>query len=155
MSLEPVGCGSRFTPIDAPIPDLGWQQAQVRVSIRTRGPPWAPVYSPCTTILGPKARWHPKPAPKPAGTRNPPQNPRAPETRPETRGHSMADALSKPTGTRNRPETRRVRVQVSTHGCGCGFSPISILGRGGFLVNLPRTLPVAIPTRGEGAPCTC
>jgi hypothetical protein len=61
------------------------------------GPHWASVYSPCTTILGL-------------------------ETRPKTRGHSMADALSKPAGTRNPSGAGagavfhpRVQVRVFTH----------------------------------------
>jgi hypothetical protein len=29
---------------------------------------WVPVYNPCTTILGPKTRDHPKPTSKPTGT---------------------------------------------------------------------------------------
>jgi hypothetical protein len=98
------------------------------------GPHWAPVYSSCTTILGPE----------PAGTRNPPQNPWTPETRPETRGHQKP--APKPADTRwptpcqnprapeTHPETRRVRVQFSPTdaGAGAGFHPSAFWGGAGF-----------------------
>jgi hypothetical protein len=38
-------------------------------------------------------------------------------------------------------ETRRVRVQFSTHRCRCHFPPASFLGWVGILVNAPRTHP--------------
>jgi hypothetical protein len=107
-----------------PHPTQGGSERGCGFQFAPAGPYWAHVYNPCTTILGPetrpKIRGHPKPASKPTDTRwlTPCQNPRAPETR---------------------PETRRVRVQFSTHGC--GFSPVSILGRGRFLVNPPRCHP--------------
>jgi hypothetical protein len=128
VGLAPVGCGCRFefTPMGKPAPDPGWQRA--RVSICTRGSLLGACLQPMYYNFGsqnpqapetcPKIRWHLKPTLKPADTRwlMPCQNPRA-------------------------PETRRVRVQFSTHVCGCRFSPISILEQGGFFINPPRCHP--------------
>jgi hypothetical protein len=57
--------------------------------------------------------------------------------------------MENPTGTRNPPETRwvRVRVRDSTRGCGRGrvWSHFAGAVAGGFLLHPTRTRPVAIP----------
>ena len=60
--------------------------------------------------------------------------------------------MENPTGTRNPPETRWVRVRDSTRGCGRGrvWSHFAGAVAGGFLLHPTRTRPVAIPKRGSG-----
>jgi hypothetical protein len=96
-------------------------------------PYWVPVYSLCTTILGPKTHGHPKPAPKPAGTQNPPRNPQTLDGRcpVKTRGHLKATL--KPT---------ECGCSFSPTCAGAGFHPSAFWSRAGFLsIHL-----VAIPT---------
>jgi hypothetical protein len=61
--------------------------------------------------------------------------------------------MKNPTGTRNPPETRwvRVRVRDSTRGCGRGRVWSHFVGAvvGGFLLHPTRTRPVAIPTKDD------
>jgi hypothetical protein len=56
--------------------------------------------------------------------------------------------MENPTGTRNPPETRWVRVRDSTRGCGRGrvWSHFAGAVAGGFLLHPTRTRPVAIPS---------
>jgi hypothetical protein len=111
-----VGAGLNLHPLVHPHPTRGVNGRGCGFQSAPVGFYWAPVYSLCTTIFCPKIRGHSKPTLKPVDTRwpTPCQNPQV-------------------------PETRRVRAQFSTHGC--GFSPVSILGRGRFLVNPPRCHP--------------
>jgi hypothetical protein len=76
------------------------------------GPHWVPVYSPCTTILGPETHGHPKPAPKSAGSRNPPQNP--PQNLRTLDGR-------RPVKTRGHP-----KPALKPSGCGCSFPPTGV-----------------------------
>jgi hypothetical protein len=140
---HPSGVGLDLHPWVHPHPTQGGSGRGCEFQSAPADPHSAPVYSPCTTILGPEIRGHtkptPRPAPKPAGTRNP----QAPKTCPETRGHSMANALSKLAGTQNPPGTSagavfhpQVRMRVFTHrhfGAGRGFgqpAPLPSLASG-------------------------
>jgi hypothetical protein len=62
--------------------------------------------------------------------------------------------MENPTGTRNPPETRWVRVRDSTRGCGRGrvWSHFAGAVAGGFLLHPTRTRPVAIPEHGALPP---
>jgi hypothetical protein len=66
--------------------------------------------------------------------------------------------MENPTGTRNPPETRWVRVRDSTRGCDRGrvWSHFAGAVAGGFLLHPTRTRPVAIPKAARSiGPALC
>jgi hypothetical protein len=61
-SLAGLGAGLDLYPWVHPHPTQGGSGCGCGFQSAPTDPHWAPFYNPCTTILGPETRRHPKPA---------------------------------------------------------------------------------------------